>query len=152
MSRRNKDIEWKIHNEDGTIPTWERVQVAVLMDIRDELKRLNNAIYCTNFQKIPAVLSPQYHEETAEGTAGGALIMVTLQEVWSWYVRYQGLANMDPDDLMLYRQLFFAGGTACFSLLKVAIERNSFAQTEQAIDKELIEFRDQVNKIKETGL
>lgn len=57
MSRRHKDIEWKIHNEDGTIPTWERVQVAVLMDIRDELKRLNSAIYCTNFQKIPAVLT-----------------------------------------------------------------------------------------------
>lgn len=78
--------------------------------------------------------------------------MVTLQEVWSWYVREQNLADLDPDDLLLYRQLFFAGGAACFSLLKVAIERDSFPQTQQAIDKELIEFRDQVNKIKETGL
>ena len=78
--------------------------------------------------------------------------MVTLQEVWSWYVRDQGLANMDPDDLMLYRQLFFAGGAACFSVLKVALERQHFLQTAQALDKELIEFRDQVNKIKETGL
>lgn len=78
--------------------------------------------------------------------------MVTLQEVWSWYVRDQGIANMDPDDLMLYRQLFFAGGAACFSVLKIALERHHFLQTAQAIDKELIEFRDQVNKVRETGL
>lgn len=78
--------------------------------------------------------------------------MVTLQEVWSWYVRDQGLADLDPDDLMLYRQLFFAGAAGCFSVLKVALERDHFPQTQQAIDKELIEFRDQINKIKETGL
>ena len=78
--------------------------------------------------------------------------MVTLQELWSFYVRDQGLANIDPDELMLYRQLFFAGGAACFSLLKISVERGSFHQTQQAIDKELIEYRDQVNKVRETGL
>jgi hypothetical protein len=34
--------------ENGKAPTWERVQVAILMDIRDELQRLNkyNEVKC----------------------------------------------------------------------------------------------------------
>lgn len=75
--------------------------------------------------------------------------MVTLQEVWSWYVRDNGLANLDPDDLMLYRQLFFAGSAACFSLIKVASERGNLPELKQAIDKELIAFRDAVNSMRE---
>ena len=75
--------------------------------------------------------------------------MVSLQEVWSWYVRGQGIANLDPDDLMLYRQLFFAGAAACFSVLKVARERENLPEVQQAIDKELIAFRDAVNSLRE---
>lgn len=75
--------------------------------------------------------------------------MVSLQEVWSWYVRAQGIANLDPDDLMIYRQLFFAGAATCFSVLKVARERGNLTEVQQAIDKELIAFRDAVNSVRE---
>lgn len=47
------DVEWEVLDADGKIWTWARVSVAVLMDIRRELKRLNAAIYCPNFQEIP---------------------------------------------------------------------------------------------------
>ncbi len=32
------------------------IQAAVLMDIRDELQRLNTLLHCENFQAIPSVL------------------------------------------------------------------------------------------------
>lgn len=54
--RRKKDIEWDVADKNGNIETWERVGVAVLMDIRDELKRLNFLLHCRNFQGIPSVL------------------------------------------------------------------------------------------------
>jgi len=41
IDRRKKDRDWNVAEEDGSIPTWERVQLAVLMNIRDALKRLN---------------------------------------------------------------------------------------------------------------
>lgn len=75
--------------------------------------------------------------------------MVSLQEMWSWYVRGQGIANLDPDDLMLYRKLFFAGAAACFSVLKVARERENLPEVQQAIDKELIAFRYAVISLRE---
>lgn len=33
-----KDRNWTAGDENGQCPTWERVQLAVLMDLRDELK------------------------------------------------------------------------------------------------------------------
>ncbi len=54
--RRKKDIDWTVAEEDGRVPTWERVIVAVLMDVRDELKRLNTLLYCHNFTGIPQTL------------------------------------------------------------------------------------------------
>jgi hypothetical protein len=54
--RRKKDVDWLVADEGGTVPTWERVNLAVLMDIRDELKRLNAAIYCRDFLAIPSTL------------------------------------------------------------------------------------------------
>ena len=53
---RFKNIGWKLSDEHGQIPDWERVQVAVLMDIRDELKNLNALLHCKNFQDIPGIL------------------------------------------------------------------------------------------------
>lgn len=54
--QRHKDARWIIqYNADGNL-TWAEVQTAVLMDIRDELKRLNAAIWCPNFQAIPTTL------------------------------------------------------------------------------------------------
>jgi hypothetical protein len=56
MSTRLKDINWQPGTDKGAAETWQHVQVAVLMDIRDELKRLNLLLYCTNFTGIPQVL------------------------------------------------------------------------------------------------
>ncbi len=55
-TKRFKDINWDLANGAGNIATWQNVQIAVLMDIRDELKRLNAAIYCPNFIAIPSLL------------------------------------------------------------------------------------------------
>lgn len=49
---RHKDRDWNL----GTEITWNMVQTAVLMDIRDELKRLNSVLHCTNFLAIPSKL------------------------------------------------------------------------------------------------
>lgn len=54
--RRKKDVQWTVARDDGTVPTWEHVQVAVLMDIRDELKKLNQLLHCPNAIDIPNIL------------------------------------------------------------------------------------------------
>lgn len=54
--RQRPDVNWNIAEADGRVPTWDRVAIAVLMDIRRELKRLNAAIYCDNFLTIPRTL------------------------------------------------------------------------------------------------
>jgi hypothetical protein len=52
---RRKDYDWNTGNP-GTVMTWEGAQLAVLMDIRDELKKLNTLLHCYNFTTIPATL------------------------------------------------------------------------------------------------
>lgn len=58
IDRRRKDREWVVTNEQGELYTGLRdgVSVALLMDIRDELKRLNTLLHCHNFVGIPATL------------------------------------------------------------------------------------------------
>jgi hypothetical protein len=51
---RYKDVNWTL--PEGQIGTWQQVEVAVLMDIRDELKTLNALLRCPNFTQIPAKL------------------------------------------------------------------------------------------------
>lgn len=53
MARR-KDVDWNL--PEGSEFYWSHVQIAVLMDIRDELKRLNSLLHCHNFTGIPHVL------------------------------------------------------------------------------------------------
>ena len=56
MDKRKKDYDWKIKtNTDGTTPQQD-AHLAVLMDIRDELKQLNRLLGCENFLDIPALL------------------------------------------------------------------------------------------------
>lgn len=50
---RHKDIGWNVPEQPQT---WEQVQVSVLMDIRDELKRLNSLLQCPNFVAVPRKL------------------------------------------------------------------------------------------------
>lgn len=50
---RNKDLNWSC----GVPPcSNDDAQLAVLMDIRDELKRLNSVMNCQNTLRIPGVL------------------------------------------------------------------------------------------------
>ena len=50
---RHKDGNWGLPE---TLPDWELVPVALLMDIRDELKALNAHLRCHNFVQIPTIL------------------------------------------------------------------------------------------------
>lgn len=50
---RLKNISWDVTNANGNAASWVTVQVAVLMDIRDELQRLNNVFACSRFLNIP---------------------------------------------------------------------------------------------------
>ena len=53
---RFKDGNWNLPDVNGAIATWDAVKIAVLMDIRDELKRLNGLLHCSNVIAIPARL------------------------------------------------------------------------------------------------
>lgn len=50
---RHKDAEWQLAER---LYDWNEAQVAVLMDLRDELKKLNRLLHCQNFIEIPRIL------------------------------------------------------------------------------------------------
>jgi hypothetical protein len=51
-----QNIEWDINrNDDGTYPQGD-ARLAVLMDIREELHKLNTLLNCKNFVAIPEKL------------------------------------------------------------------------------------------------
>lgn len=50
---RHKGADWDLPNK---VQDWTQVQVALLMDIRDELKDLNSLLRCQNFLQIPRTL------------------------------------------------------------------------------------------------
>ena len=53
---RQANVEWSIPcNEAGTV-SWDGAKMAVLMDLRDELRKLNKIIHCDNFLRIPQKL------------------------------------------------------------------------------------------------
>ena len=56
--RRRKDVDWAVANEAGEL--WSNVRhgcmLAVLMDIRDELKRISAVLNCSNCLDIPRKL------------------------------------------------------------------------------------------------
>lgn len=54
--RKFKDSEFDLADSHGNIETWERVAIAALYDIRDELKTLNRLLACPNFVGIPETL------------------------------------------------------------------------------------------------
>jgi hypothetical protein len=58
---RHKDSDWSLpegtpNGKDGTNHGWEAIHTAVLMDIRNEMKKLNSVFACRNAQMIPALL------------------------------------------------------------------------------------------------
>ena len=63
---RHRNVTWRLPaNETTGLLSLEQAQLAVLMDIRDELQTLNRLLSCPNFQDIPQKL-----ERTARNTAG----------------------------------------------------------------------------------
>lgn len=63
LDTRCKNTNWQIHLSDDRSKTAsvQDAQLAVLMDIRDELQRLNEAIQCPNFYNIPSLLRQIRH-------------------------------------------------------------------------------------------
>lgn len=54
---RHKNTNWELPtSETGRIKDWAYVNIAVLMDIRDELQKLNRVFECQNFIRIPQKL------------------------------------------------------------------------------------------------
>lgn len=53
---RQKDALWKIIPDVNNCCSWEQIQAAILMDIRDELKRMNGIFHCPNAIDIPNIL------------------------------------------------------------------------------------------------
>jgi hypothetical protein len=58
-----KDVDWIPGNSEGQAENWERVIVAVLLDLRDEIKGLRNEfvglnriVGCGNAIDIPNIL------------------------------------------------------------------------------------------------
>lgn len=61
IDKRRKDVDWNIHDDNGWNGAWsmqsyQGMHLAVLMDIRDELKKLNVLLHCENFISIPRKL------------------------------------------------------------------------------------------------
>lgn len=54
--KRHKDAQWHVADDAGRVTQWDQVQVAILMDLRDELKKLNAVFSCHNFLEVPQIL------------------------------------------------------------------------------------------------
>lgn len=54
--RRRRDVNWYVADEDGRAYSVEHCQLAVLMDIREELQALVSILRCVDFQRIPRTL------------------------------------------------------------------------------------------------
>ncbi|MFA5901032.1 MAG: hypothetical protein WC829_18180 [Hyphomicrobium sp.] len=54
---RHKNGNWNLGaaNSEGRV-TFDQITVAVLMDIRDELQKLNRLLHCPDFMAIPSKL------------------------------------------------------------------------------------------------
>lgn len=54
--QRYKNRNWTVAEPNQTTVSCGAAQLAVLLDIRDELQRLNALLHCHNFVGIPTVL------------------------------------------------------------------------------------------------
>mgnify|MGYP003427556675 FL=1 len=57
--QRHKDAEWALRTDGGTwypSTSYAGPSLAVLMDIRDELKKLNAVFACPSFLAVPSLL------------------------------------------------------------------------------------------------
>ena len=59
---RHKDCNWDLPDREASGKySWDTVKTSILMDIRDELKRLNARLNCPHFLAIPATLNRIEH-------------------------------------------------------------------------------------------
>ncbi|BAQ16071.1 hypothetical protein [Methyloceanibacter caenitepidi] len=49
---RKKNVNWDLPDKNS----WDAANLALLMDIRDELQKLNALLACRNFTDIPTIL------------------------------------------------------------------------------------------------
>ena len=63
VDQRSKNVKWQPADENGHVPSWERVGIAVLLDLRDELQEMNRhlsgierQVLCSNATAIPRIL------------------------------------------------------------------------------------------------
>lgn len=66
IDKRKKGMNWAVANNEGKTLSWDEVQVAVLMDLRDELQAMKGVLFavsnklsvlqCPNFLAIPHTL------------------------------------------------------------------------------------------------
>lgn len=54
--RKTKDWEWTVAPNALGNYDYPQAQLSVLMDIRDEMKRMNDILHCSNFIDIPRKL------------------------------------------------------------------------------------------------
>lgn len=55
LDRRQKNMSWAVRDDQGNYYA-NGAQLAVLMDIRDELQRLNTLLHCYNATSMPVTL------------------------------------------------------------------------------------------------
>lgn len=68
---RKKDFNWKIAtNPNGRTPSNDAL-LATVMDLRDELKKFNNLLHCSNFTSIPSILR-QIRDASRKGARAAA--------------------------------------------------------------------------------
>ena len=53
---RLKDVDWKVWRSAYNTVSKEHVALAVLLDLRDELRSLNALLHCSNFIEMPRIL------------------------------------------------------------------------------------------------
>jgi len=75
---RHKDVDWNLgegekNSHGGTSHSHGQIHCALLMDIRDELKSLNNLLHCANFVNMPRSLKAieRNTEKKTKKIAGG---------------------------------------------------------------------------------
>lgn len=63
---RYRDRNWELPDQ----LQWDLVPIAILMDIREELQKLNRVFACPNFQDVPSILRmiKMYTRDTSHNT------------------------------------------------------------------------------------
>lgn len=65
--QRKKDVDWPVADDAGRMPTWERVGIAVLMDIRDVLHEIRDRLVFTSCPEF--LMLPRHVRRIARNTA-----------------------------------------------------------------------------------